>query len=91
MNALGLRLRLATGSSASSVELRNSFAGGYVRWHQDGTRLYVVASPLGDGTSLGDTEVALVYTDGGGAPVIEAQNSLGVAATRWIFMPLSQR
>ena len=91
MNALGLRLKLAAGSSASSVELRNSFAGGYLRWHQDGDRLYLVASPQGNGASLGDTEVALVHTDGGGVPVIEAQNSLGVAATKSVYLPLSLR
>jgi len=91
MNALGLRLKLATGSSASSVELRNSFAGGYAKWHQDGDRLYLVASPQGNGANLGDTEVALVHTDGGGAPVIEAQNSLGVAATKSVYLPLTLR
>jgi len=53
--------------------------------------LYLVASPQGNGASLGDTEVALVHTDGGGVPVIEAQNSLGVAATKSVYLPLSLR
>jgi hypothetical protein len=87
--AAGARLRLPTGATVTGVELRDEFTGGFLRWHQDGDELYIVAAPREDSTMTQDTDIVLVHIPGEGEIVIEAAVPVGEAMQKhFVFLPV---
>jgi hypothetical protein len=75
--AIGARVGLPAGANVTRVELRDGFAGGFLRWHQDNDRLYIVAAPREDAPLTQNTDVVLLRFIGAGAAAIEASSSVG--------------
>lgn len=89
--ATGARLGLPVGATVTSVELRDGFAGGFLRWHQDNDSLYIIAAPHEDNVLTRDTDIVSIHITGGNEVVIEAANSVGVRTTHLIFLPIVAR
>ncbi|HPD40898.1 MAG TPA: hypothetical protein PLD43_05000, partial [Anaerolineae bacterium] len=86
--ATGTRLGLPVGAVVTRVELRDGFAGGFLRWHQDHDNLFIVAAPSKNITLTRDTDIAFIHITGGEEVVIKAASPVGEKITYSIFLPL---
>lgn len=75
--ATGARLGLPAGATVTGVELRDGFAGGFLRWHQDTDHLYIVAAPREAATLTQNTDVVRLRFTGAGAATIAAASAVG--------------
>ena len=77
--AAGVRIDLPAGVLVTGVELGDGFTNGFLKWHQEGDRLYIVAAPPEEDILARNTDMVTIHLAGGsGEPVvIEAQNPVG--------------
>lgn len=88
--ATGTRLDLPAGASITGLELSPAFANGFLRWHQEADKLYVVAAPLEDNILTTDTDIVIIHITGGdtGEVNVEAESPVGLVITHKIFLPV---
>lgn len=86
--AAGARLSLPVGATVTRVELRDGFAGGFLRWHQDSDNLYIIATPNNSTALTRDTDIALLHIMGGEEVILEAASPVGEKITHLVFLPL---
>jgi hypothetical protein len=92
MYAVGTRLGLPEEATVNDVVLQGVFAGGFLHWHQENDKLYIVAATREGTAATQDTDVVLVHTTiaDAGEVGIEAANII-VEPGPAIFLPCVMR
>ncbi len=90
--ATGARLSLPVNTTVSSITLSGGYAGGFLKWHQDGSSLYIIATPGPYYVPMRDTDIAVIHlTDASsGQLTVDAQNMIGVSGHTF-FIPVATR
>ncbi len=90
--ASGSRLSLPYGATVVSVTLSGGFMSGYLNWHQDGSSLYIVATPGTWYVPMRDTDIAVIHLAGAtaGQLAVDAQNMIGVPGHTF-YLPIGTR
>lgn len=85
--AVGARLALPAGAAVTEVEGNIVLSGGFLNWHQEGQKLYIVVAPAEGQAITRDTDVAIIHGTTLAEILIEAENNIA-GQENIVFLPL---
>ncbi len=93
LRAAGARLNLPAGAQVERVALAGGLAGGFLRWHQVGAALYIVAAPVKGVEISNDSDFAYIQLREGAveAVTVDAFNIVDTVQEHQIYLPFVTR
>ncbi|GEM_PF-2910592 len=89
--SIGTRLKLPVGMVITSVALQNEFAGGFLSWHQDDDKLYIIATTPENTALTRDSQVSLILLTNGASQQVtmEAMNVVAAPLVSYaVYLPI---